>query len=366
MQIEGISFLVADILGRRRVDQTYVPGTVRTIGEFMELGPILQQHFRRVWLTDNLGYRSTYVILALAAREWKRVNLGNFTTFPYGRNPIDVAVTANSIAELMPGRELVLGLSRGNLIISRTFEPYKPIAVQREMIQFLRRLQAGETIPLSDYPALTKVCNFVPDGVAQLYMEPQDIPVFIGSTGVKTFEMAGEYADGVFFTTQQPNQSLEAWRRGIYDEASGLNAVHRGRQRSQVGRFRKINGISICVSNDGDLAREFARREVAGITGSKSDAVLASIGMDLERAALIRRAFETGAGFGGASQFVSQEMVDKVMIAGTAREVIDKIAEAADYGVRAGFDEQFFCLPLGPDLREALDIITKEIMPALT
>ena len=48
MQIEGISFLVADILGRRRVDQTYVPGTVRTIGEFMELGPILQQHFRRV------------------------------------------------------------------------------------------------------------------------------------------------------------------------------------------------------------------------------------------------------------------------------------------------------------------------------
>src|SRR5262245_64781533 len=121
MHVDGISFLVADIMGRRLVDQTYVPGTVRNISDFLELGPILQRHFRRVWLTDNLGYRSTYVILALAAREWKGLNLGNFTTFPYGRNPIDVAVTANSIDELMPGRELVLGLSRGNLMIRRSF-----------------------------------------------------------------------------------------------------------------------------------------------------------------------------------------------------------------------------------------------------
>ena len=156
MHINGISFLVADIMGKRLVDQTYVPGTIRNISEFIELGPILERHFRRVWLTDNLGYRSTSIILALAAREWKSLNLGSFTTFPYGRNPLDLAVTANSIAELMPGRELVLGLSRGNLIISRTFTPYKPIPVLRETIQFLRQLQTGNTVPLADYPLCRK------------------------------------------------------------------------------------------------------------------------------------------------------------------------------------------------------------------
>ena len=162
--------------------------------------------------------------------------------------------------------------------------------------------------------------------------------------------MAGEYADGVFFATQQPNQSLEAWRRGIYEQVSGISEVARGRRRSTIANFRKANGISICVSKDGELAREFARREVAGITGSKSEEVLASIGMDLERAALVRQAFREGAGFGGASKFISQEMVDKVMIAGTPREVIDQIAETADYGEKQGFTEQFFCLPLGPEL----------------
>jgi alkanesulfonate monooxygenase SsuD/methylene tetrahydromethanopterin reductase-like flavin-dependent oxidoreductase (luciferase family) len=364
-RIDGIAFLMGDVLERRLVDDRHVPGSVRNLREFLELGPLLEKHFRRVWITDNLGYRSTFVMLAAAAREWKSLNLGTFTSFPYGRSPIDLTVMANSIAELMPDRELVLGISRGNRIISRTYEPHKPIATQRETIRFIRQLQAGEKVELADYPALQKVCGFRPDSVAQLYMEPQDVPIFMGSTGAKTLEMAGEEADGVFFVTQQPNQSREAWRRGIYGDVSGINDVRRGRERSKVEGFRMMNGISICVSHDGDEAREFARREVAGITGSKSDEVLASIGMDMERTRLVREAFDKGAGFGGASKYISQEMVDKIVIAGTPAEVIDKIAETAEYGWKEGFDEQFFCLPLGPDLKEALSLITGEIMPAL-
>jgi alkanesulfonate monooxygenase SsuD/methylene tetrahydromethanopterin reductase-like flavin-dependent oxidoreductase (luciferase family) len=363
--IQGMSFLAADILGDRQVDRQSSHGSVRNIPEFLELGKALSPTFRRLWLTDNLGYRSTQVMLALAARELP-MHLGHFTAFPYGRNPIDIAATASSIAELMNGRELVLGLSRGNRIISRTFTPHRPVAALRETLLFIRRLHAGETVPLGEFPVLQEICGFRDDGVARLYMEPQQVPLFIGTTGPKTMALAGEVADGAFFATQQPNQSLEAMRRGIYDSVSGISELREARATSTIDSFGLVNGISVCVSEDATAAREFARREVAGIVGSKSEAALDSIGVDLEAATMIRRAFDEGAGFGGASRYVNDEMVDLLVISGTPADVVPKILEASEFSTGAGFTEQFLGLPLGPDLRQAVRLIIDRVMPELS
>lgn len=361
----GIMFLTADIKKEHQVVDETVPGSIPDIPAFLELGSTLEEHFDFVWLTDNPGYRSTWVLLANMAREWKNVDLGIMTTWMYGRNPLETTEIASSIAELMPDREFVLGLSRGNRIVTSTFEPHRPVRVQYESIKFMRELQAGNRIQLDEYPALMEVSGFRSDRTAQLYMEQQDFPIFVGSTGPTTLTMAGEAADGAVFNTQQPNQSLEAYSRGIYQNVSGIQEVRDGRKKSDIEDFRLNQGISLCVSRDGELAKEFARREVSGIVASKSDEILESIGMDRERTEKVKQAVDEGAGFDEPSKYVSDEMRDKLIFSGTPDEVIDKVAETYEYGVQEGFDKQFFCLPLGPDLKEAVTLITEDILPRL-
>jgi alkanesulfonate monooxygenase SsuD/methylene tetrahydromethanopterin reductase-like flavin-dependent oxidoreductase (luciferase family) len=362
--VTGICFLVADIgVGRHRAGSG-ARRPIKGLGDFLELGGVLAPHFDRVWLSDNLGARSTWVLLAAAAREWKSMSLGSFGSWPYGRNPIDFASMASSIAELMPGRELVLGMSRGNRAVRDALTMRAPVDALREMVLCVRRLQAGEEVQLGDFPVLGEVCGFDPKGRARLEMAPRPVPLFIASTGPKTLEMAGEYADGAIFGTQQPNQSVEAWRRGTYVDVSGLTHLERGRSRSRVGAFHLANSISICVSSDREAAQRFAKREVAAILATKSDAALQAIGVEPERAADVREAFRTG-GLDQAVTSISRETVEKLVIVGTPKEVVPGIAEAAAYGHQQGFDEQFLSLPLGPDLREAVGLITGKVVPAL-
>lgn len=361
----GIMFLAADIMAERTVVGESIPGSIPDIGSFLELGPTLAEHFDFVWLTDNLGYRSTWVLLAAMAREWEDLDIGVCTTWMYGRNPIEITEIGTSITELMPEREFTLGISRGNRIISSTFEPHRPVRVMRETIEFSRELQAGNHVRLAEYPALAEVCNFREDGTARLYFDAAEFPIVVGSTGPVTLRMAGEYADGAVFVSQQPNQSLAAWRQGVYEEVSGIAELREGRDHSCVEEFNLVNGISLSVSRDGDLAREFARREISNIVASKSDEVLRTLEIDTDRVDRIREVIQKGGGFGEPSEFVTTDMLEKLMFAGTPDDVVDDVAETARYAHEAGFDKQMFILPLGPDLKEAVELITEELLPRL-
>jgi alkanesulfonate monooxygenase SsuD/methylene tetrahydromethanopterin reductase-like flavin-dependent oxidoreductase (luciferase family) len=344
-QVTGICFLVSDI-GATRPGMSSDRPLIRDLGDFLELGPLLAPHFQRVWFSDNLGARSTSVLLAAAAREWPSLHLGSFGSWPYG------------------GRELVLGLSRGNRLVRDAFLTPRPIAALRETVDFVRRLQAGDEVAHEDFPVLCDISGLKPESASRLEMTPRTVPLFIGSTGPRTLEMAGVHADGAIFGTQQPNQSIAAWRSGIYRDTSGLADVARGRVRSRVDHFRLANSISVCVARDREEAERFAKREVAAILATKSDAALHSIAIEASRAAAVRDGFRRG-GVAEAVRHVSLETVRKLVITGRPKDVVDEIAEAAAYAVEHGFQEQFLSLPLGPCLREAVLLITGEIMPAL-
>jgi alkanesulfonate monooxygenase SsuD/methylene tetrahydromethanopterin reductase-like flavin-dependent oxidoreductase (luciferase family) len=363
-QLTGICFLVSDISDTRSPGRRGPGRPIADLADFLELGPLLAPHFRRVWLSDNFGARSTPVLLAAAAREWPSLSLGSFGSWPYGRNPVDLAALSSSIAELMPGRELILGLSRGNRLVANAFHMPRPVAALRETVDFVHRLMAGDDVAHKDFPTLCEISGLNPESRSRLHMTPHAVPLFIGSTGPRTLEMAGAHADGAIFGTQQPNQSVEAWRRGIYRDTSGLADVARGRVRSQLNQFRLVNSISVCIAQDKNEAISFAKREVAAILATKSDAALHSIGIEASRAAAVRAGFQSG-GVGEAVRHISTETVRKLVIAGRPKEVVDEITEASSYAIEHGFDEQFLSLPLGPDLREAVLLITGEVMPAL-
>ena len=57
--------------------------------------------FDQVWINDNLGFHQVYVALAALASSRLPASLGTSVTNPYARNPIDVAATFASLAQVM-------------------------------------------------------------------------------------------------------------------------------------------------------------------------------------------------------------------------------------------------------------------------
>jgi len=57
--------------------------------------------------------------------------------------------------------------------------------------------------------------------------------------------------------------------------------------------------------------------------------------------------------------------VDRLIIAGTAAECSDRIAELFALAARHGFTQVTIGVPLGPDISEVIDLWGTEILPAL-
>src|ERR687892_557077 len=59
------------------------------------------------------------------------------------------------------------------------------------------------------------------------------------------------------------------------------------------------------------------------------------------------------------------EAVDRLIIAGTPAQCIERFAELFSFAARHEFAQVFIGVPLGPDVQEVIDIWGKEILPAL-
>ena len=97
----------------------------------------------QLWVTDNLRSRQSFVTLAAMACN-VGVKLGTAVTVQYFRNPVDLADSVATLSELMDGRELSIGLGRGNPRTPRWIRTPRPVSVLRETAQSLRRLLDGD------------------------------------------------------------------------------------------------------------------------------------------------------------------------------------------------------------------------------
>src|SRR3989338_3009587 len=100
-----------------------VPEVVR----FAELA--YREGFHQVWTNDNLRYRNVFVVLTAIAAQVP-IKVGTAVLVPYFRNPVDVADALASLSELTDGRELSVGIARGNPVMEGPrIDMVKPIAM---------------------------------------------------------------------------------------------------------------------------------------------------------------------------------------------------------------------------------------------
>lgn len=337
-----------------------------SVPQWVELAEFARERgFAQLWINDNLGHRNIFVILtAIAARV--RIKLGTAIFVPYFRNPIDAADAFASVSELMDGREISVGIARGDYAqAGNQIHLVKPIAMVRETVECLTKLFQGETVRYGDYPALSAYFNLRPQSRIQLGMQPKSpIRFYCGGNGPKIMEIAGRVMDGIliggFFIPLVRSGKL----------AGLLEQTERGRVAAgRRSALRKVCEVNISVSQDYEKARAFPKRYIAHMlvvleAMGFSAEEFAVLGIERETVLRIKNAFEAGGTIEDVAALITDQMVDAGFIAGTPRDCASALEEMCARAQEFGFDQ--ICLAkLGPDYEEAITLLSRDLLPGI-
>jgi 5,10-methylenetetrahydromethanopterin reductase len=239
--------------------------------------------FDRVYVADEIYHQDAWQLLALAARATERIELF-CTTHVVLKDPTYVAQQLMTLDAISNGRAGTL-FSIGNLamleqyhidipglrMIGRSREAYRVIRtfIDEGKIDFKGRFFKYDSVFTSARPVRKR------------------IPLTMGGQrGPKTFELAGEVADGFMTGLAYSDQAL---RYAL--EHFELGAARAGRDANSLERGAGLIGT---IADDGDVARKAARVVGAFYIPATPDAVAERHGIDLEQLAPIKRAFESG------------------------------------------------------------------------
>jgi 5,10-methylenetetrahydromethanopterin reductase len=313
------------------------------------------QGFAHVWINDNFKARHTFGLLAAIAAHVE-CSLGTLVTYPYVRNPMDVATAFGTIAELLKGRELTAGISTGAWAIQGSLvERPAPTASVREAIELCRTLLSGGDIDFHRFPLLSSYFHIKEDARFHLQFRPKaPVSFWIPPKGPRMLTLAAEICDGVLFNTYTQFAALPFLRGGTLEKT----IRHMESVRSASGNrtsLRRIFVLDISLDEDGDLAKRFAQNFVSFNAADDADHYR-KFGLPEDQLQVLRSRYRSGSDIGEVAEGVGRELVDWVVLAGTPGEVQDRFAEYVDAADRLGFEEIILAVPLGPNPRKAIDL----------
>ena len=335
-----------------------------TVPELVELGKMaVGGGVEQIWVTDNLCNRNPFVVLAALATT-ARVNLGTAVLVPYFHNPVHTADAIASISELMEGRELSIGLARGNQSTANLVETPKAVSMLREAGQTIRALLDGGEVSFEDYPCLSSYFHFAPGSVFQLNARPAGpAPLYCGGNGPLSLDVGGRYMDGLIFG-------------GTFLAVDGMGRLeqlveHFDRAAASVGKatLPKVAEIKLSVSGDHRAARDFCKHSagsrVAGLPhrGYKAEEI-ERLGVSIDDLDRFNEARASGVSGVYLRELVTDPMVDAIFVAGDPAHCRERIAEISEKAKELGFQQLMFS-EFGPHPGESLRLLADEILPGL-
>jgi len=303
-----------------------------------------KQGFNNLWVTDHYGNRNVYISLAAAAMYTNKITFGTGVTNPWMVNPVITAQAIGTLNELAPGR-VVLGIGAGD---KTTLEAVgikmdKPMAAVKEAIEIFRDLTASKTVKYEG--EVFKIA-----GAKLNFKVKNKIPVYVGAQGPKMLEMAGKIGDGILVNASHPSDI------GFAVKTAGEGIKQAGKKPEDVDVAAYT---SFSINEDSKKAVKAATPVVAFIVAGSAPPVLEKHGINPGKADDIRNALKVG-DFPKAIGSVTPEMINAFSICGTPETCIAKITELKKIGIG-----QFVCgSPIGPNVKQAIDLIGQKIIPA--
>ena len=313
------------------------------------------QGFDHVWINDNFKARHTYSLLAAIASR-AACGLGTLVTYPYARNPMDMATAFGTVAELLDDRELTVGISTGAWAIQGALiEQPSPTQCVQESIELSRALLTGTEEDFRRYPALAAYFHIKEGAKFHLQFSPQrPVSFWIPPKGPRMLRLAAEVCDGVLFNTYTQFAALPFLRDGTLNRT----IAEMERMRSAAGNktsLRRIFKLDVLLDDDGEAARRFAQNFVS-FNAADDASHYEKFGLPPDQLQELQRLYRDGAEISDAARTVGRELVDWVVLAGTPAQVQDRFAEYVDAADRLGFEQIIFAVPLGPHPHRAIEL----------
>lgn len=305
-----------------------------------------QGGFEYVWITDHFNNRNVYVTLTQIASNTKKVILGPGVTNPYTFNPIIIAQSIASINEVAPGR-VVLGIGAGDpsVLAKLGLRREKTLKAIRESVKILRSVLEGKGITIEGDV-------FTIRGARLSFEVKEKIPIYIGAQGPNMLRLAGEIGDGVLVNASHP----EDVRYALSKIGGGAEAAGK-----KIGDVDIAACAAFSVHKDPEKAKDAVKPVVAFILAGAHSDVLQRHNIDVSTGTEARKALKTD-NWRKALDLVTDQILDAFSIYGTPHNCLDRIDDL----VRLGIDQLVIGSPIGPDINESVELISKRIIPELT
>jgi 5,10-methylenetetrahydromethanopterin reductase len=301
-----------------------------------------ERGFDAVWQAESRLVREATVPMAAFAAVTERIAVGSGVINNWTRNPALIAATFSTLDDLAPGRiRLGIGAWWDPLARKVGIERTRPLQAMRETVTAVRGLLNDETVTFDG--------EFVHlDGIELDYVHqerrPKDVPIYIGATGMRMMELAGEIGDGVVLNyLVSPTYNARAM------EHLAVGAERAGRTVDEVDRPQLV----VCsLSDDRDEALDAARLLITQYLGQQPHLMEAS-GVPqtlLDEIGEVLTWPATAEQIERASKLVPDEVVQMLAAAGTPDECRAKVAEYVEAGCTCPI-----LYPLGPDVRAMID-----------
>ena len=310
--------------------------------------------FSEVWQADTRLARDCVVMMSAFLTRTKKLRLGSGVLPIWTRNPAVIAASWSTMWELgkqisgepdAPSR-VMLGLGAWwEPIAARVGEKReRPLLAMREHIESIRRLFTMEEVTYQgEFVKLDRVKLDVVFGDTR----PRDIPLYIGATGDKMLELAGEICDGVVLNYVV---SVDYIRKAVELVAKG--AAKSGKTIDQIDRPELL----VCSLSDDNpkAAMAEAKKLVAYYLATEPHIMKASGVPDdlIKRVQAVMSWPATEAEYIAASQVIPDDVPRMLMAVGTSTDCVAKIREYVDAGVTCPI-----LYPLMDDIKPVVDAI---------
>ncbi len=304
--------------------------------------------FSEIWQADTRLARDCIVMMSAFLTHTKRLRLGSGVLPIWTRNPAVIAASWSSMWELggkVDGRgRVMLGLGAWwEPIASRVgVKREKPLQAMREHIEAIRQLFTMKEVTYEgEFVHLDRIRLDVAYGD----LSPRDIPIYIGATGEKMLEMAGEICDGVVLNYVV---STDYIRKAVALVEKGAKKA--GKTLAQVDRPELL----VCCLSDKDPAAAMAEgkklvayylatephiMKASGVSEELLEKVHSLLGWPATEEEYIR-----------ASKVIPDEVVRGLMAVGTSAECRTKVREYVDAGVTCPI-----LYPMMDDIKPVID-----------
>jgi 5,10-methylenetetrahydromethanopterin reductase len=293
--------------------------------------------FEAVWQAESRLVREATVPLAAYAAVTERIRVGSGVVNTWTRNVALLASTFVTLDDLAPGR-VILGLGAwwDPLASKVGIKRSRPLQCMREVVDACRRLFTLKEVSVSgEFVRLDGVRIDVVHG----NKGPRSIPIYVGATGPRMLELAGELADGVLLNYMVApaynDDAMERIREG---------ADRAGRDAGSVDTPQLV----VCsLDEDRSKALDAARILLTQYLGQQPHIMEAS-GVDRSLVEEINAIVDWPASqedVERAAALVPDEIVQLVTASGTPSECREKVLEYMAHGATCPV-----LYPLGDDV----------------